>query len=48
MVDSLSRPPRADAGGETWITASPEWVDHFGLARAAFEAAFRNLCVYAD
>ena len=32
MVDSLSRPPRADTLGETWITASPEWVEYFGLA----------------
>ena len=32
MVDSLSRPPRADTIGETWITASPEWVEYFGLA----------------
>ena len=32
MVESLSRPPRAAITGETWITASPEWVEYFGLA----------------
>lgn len=30
MVDSLSRPQQVDIGSETWITASPDWVEYFG------------------
>lgn len=32
MVDSLSRPPRTTLGGKTWITASPDWIEYFGLS----------------
>ncbi len=32
MIDSLSRPPQAYTGAQTWITMSPEWVEYFGLA----------------
>ena len=33
MVDSLSPPPRAQVSAcETWLTASPEWIEYFGLA----------------
>lgn len=39
MVDSLSRPPRTDTTGETWITASPEWVEYFGLALSVHHGA---------
>ena len=39
MVDSLSRPPRATTVGRTWITASPEWVEYFGLALSVHHGA---------
>ncbi len=33
LVDSLSHPPQASIrSAETWITASREWVEYFGLA----------------
>lgn len=39
MVDSLSQPPRADTTRGTWITASPEWVEYFGLALSVHHGA---------
>ena len=39
VVDSLSRPPHADIGGETWITESPDWVEYFGLALSIHHGA---------
>ena len=40
MVDSLSRPPRVETRRQrTWITASPEWVEYFGLALSVHHGA---------
>ena len=39
MVDSLSRPPQVDVGSETWITASPDWVEYFGLSLSVHHGA---------
>ena len=39
MVDSLSQPPRAAIGEKTWITASPEWIEYFGLALSVHHGA---------
>ena len=39
VVDSLSRPPRATTSGETWINASPDWIEYFGLALSVHHGA---------
>ena len=39
MVYSLSRPPRANVSGETWITASPDWIEYFGLSLSVHHGA---------
>ena len=40
MVDSLSSPPRARVSArETWLTASPEWIEYFGLALSVHHGA---------
>ena len=39
MVDSLSRPQQVDIGSETWITASPDWVEYFGLSLSVHHGA---------
>ena len=39
MVESLSRPPHADIRAETWITASPDWIEYFGLALSVHHGA---------
>ena len=39
MVDSLSRSPRANIGGETWITMSPDWIEYFGLSLSVHHGA---------
>lgn len=38
LIDSLSSPPRADVTS-TWLTASPEWVEYFGLTISAHHGA---------
>ena len=39
MVDSLSRPQQVDIGNKTWITASPDWVEYFGLSLSVHHGA---------
>ena len=40
MVDSLSRPPRAETRRrKTWITASSDWIEYFGLALSVHHGA---------
>ena len=39
VVDSLSRPPRATVSGDTWINASPEWIEYFGLSLSVHHGA---------
>ena len=40
MVDSLSRPPRAETRRrKTWLTASPDWIEYFGLALSVHHGA---------
>ena len=39
VVDSLSRPPRATTGEATWINASPDWIEYFGLALSVHHGA---------
>ena len=39
VVDSLSRPPRVTTSGETWLNASPDWIEYFGLALSVHHGA---------
>ena len=39
MVESLSRPPQAMTRGETWINASSDWIEYFGLALSVHHGA---------
>ena len=42
MVESLSRPPRTDTKAKSWITASPEWIEYFGLSLSVHHGATRE------
>lgn len=39
VVEALSHSPQASIPGQTWLTASPDWVEHFGLALSVHHAA---------